>query len=217
VKLLIVDDHHLIREGLKPVLRRLGESGEAQVLEAAGFEDAIRIADDNPDIDLVVLDFHLPGVEGFAALNDLLERHPALPVVVMSGADDPAVMREAIDHGALGFIPKSSGSEVILNALRLVLSGGTYLPREIMSSSKAATAAAHPTPRPGRLKDLGLTPRQTDVLELLVAGKPNKAICRELDLSEGTVKTHVQAIFKALDVSSRVQAVNAVNRLIRKD
>ena len=216
MKLLIVDDHHLIREGLKPVLRRLGEGEEAQVLEASGFEDAIRIADANPDLDLVVLDFHLPGVEGFAALNDLQERHPALPIVVMSGADDPGVMREAIDHGALGFIPKSSGSEVILNALRLVLSGGTYLPREIMTASRPAPAAA-PTPRPGRLRDLGLTPRQTDVLELLLAGKPNKAICRELDLSEGTVKTHIQAIFKALEVTSRVQAVNAVNRLIRKD
>ena len=216
MKLLIVDDHHLIREGLKPVLRRLGDGEEAQVFEAANFEDALRIAGEQPDLDLVVLDFHLPRVEGFAALNDLQERHPGLPIVLMSGADDPALMRQAIDHGALGFIPKSSGSEVILNALRLVLSGGTYLPREIMSAPKAAAVAA-PAPLSGRLKDLGLTPRQTDVLELLVAGKSNKAICRELDLSEGTVKTHIQAVFKALDVSSRVQAVNAVNRLIRKD
>ena len=216
MKLLIVDDHHLIREGLKPVLRRLGDGEQAQVLEASGFEDALALADANPDLDLVVLDFHLPGVEGFAALNDLQERHPGLPIVVMSGADDPAVMREAIDHGALGFIPKSSGSEVILNALRLVLSGGTYLPREIMSPPKRTPAPAA-APRPARWKDLGLTPRQADVLELLVAGKPNKAICRELDMAEGTVKTHIQAAFKVLGVTSRVQAVNAVNRLIRKD
>lgn len=216
MKLLIVDDHHLIREGLKPVLRRLGDGEEAQVMEASSFEDAIRVADANPDLDLVVLDFHLPGIEGFAALNDLQERHPGLPIVVMSGVDDPAIMRGAIDNGALGFIPKSSGSEVILNALRLVLSGGTYLPREIMSAARTAPAAG-PAPRPGHLKELGLTPRQTDVLELLVAGKPNKAICRDLNLSEGTVKTHIQAVFKALDVTSRVQAVNAVNRLIRKD
>jgi DNA-binding NarL/FixJ family response regulator len=105
---------------------------------------------------------------------------------------------------------------VILNALRLVLSGGTYLPREIMSASKPA-AAPLAAPRSGRLKDTGLTPRQVEVLELLVAGAPNKAICRALNLSEGTVKTHIQAIFKALEVTSRVQAVNAVNRLIRKD
>jgi len=216
MKLLIVDDHHLIREGLKPVLRRLADGEGAQVLEAASFEDALRLADEHRDLDLVVLDFHLPGVQGFAALNDLQERHPGLPIVVMSGADDPAVMRQAIDHGALGFIPKSSGTEVILNALRLVLSGGTYLPREIMSAPRAAAVTAQ-LPRAGRLKDTGLTPRQIEVLELVVAGKPNKAICRELNLSEGTVKTHIQAIFKALDVASRVQAVNAVNRLIQKD
>ena len=214
MKLLIVDDHHLIREGMKPVLQKLGDGEAANVFEAASFQSAIEYADAHPDLDLVVLDLHMPDVEGFAALNDLQERHPGLPIVVMSGADDPALMREAIDHGALGFIPKSSSSDVILNALRLVLSGGTYLPREIMS---APPAKPKPPTRAARLKDLGLTPRQVEVLELLVAGHPNKSICRTLNLSEGTVKTHIAAIFKALDVSSRVQAVLAVSSLIRKD
>ena len=214
MKVLIVDDHHLIRAGLKPVLARLGDGEETSVFEAASFEAAVEYADAHRDLDLVVLDLHMPGVEGFAALNDLQERHPGLPIVVMSGADDPALMREAIDHGALGFIPKSSSSEVILNALRLVLSGGTYLPREIMT---AAASRPRPQTRAAQLKDLGLTPRQVEVLDLLVTGQPNKAICRELNLSEGTVKTHIAAIFKALDVTSRVQAVLAVSRLIRKD
>jgi DNA-binding NarL/FixJ family response regulator len=214
VKLLVVDDHHLIRAGLKPVLSRLGDGEEASVFEAASFDAAVEYADAHPDLDLVVLDLHLPGVEGFAALNDLQERHPGLPIVVMSGADDPATMREAIDHGALGFIPKSSSSDVILNALRLVLSGGTYLPREIMSAPPSRPPART---RAAQLGDLGLTPRQVEVLELLVAGQPNKAICRELGLSEGTVKTHVAAIFRALDVTSRVQAVLAVSRLVQKD
>jgi DNA-binding NarL/FixJ family response regulator len=145
-------------------------------------------------------------------LCDLQERHPSLPIVIMSGEDDPELMRQAIDHGALGFIPKSSSGDLILNALRLVLSGGTYLPREIMAAPSKAAAAPVKAAGP-RLTGLGLTPRQAEVLELLIAGKSNKAICRELHLAEGTVKTHIAAAFKALHVTSRVQAVLAVSRL----
>ena len=212
MKLLIVDDHHLIREGLRPILKRLGDGEETEVLEAANFEAAVEYADRHRDLDLLVLDLRLPNVAGFAALCDLQERHPSLPIVVMSGEDDPELMRQAIEHGALGFIPKSSSADVILNALRLVLSGGTYLPRQIMASpSKSIVAPMKPAG--ARLTGLGLTPRQADVLELLIAGKSNKAICRELNLAEGTVKTHIAAAFKALNVTSRVQAVLAVSRL----
>jgi DNA-binding NarL/FixJ family response regulator len=212
MKLLIVDDHHLIREGLRPILKRLGDGEETEVLEAASFEAAVEYADRHRDLDLLVLDLRLPNVAGFAALCDLQERHPSLPIVVMSGEDDPELMRQAIEHGALGFIPKSSSADVILNALRLVLSGGTYLPRQIMAAP--SKAAATPVKTAGaRLTALGLTPRQADVLELLIAGKSNKAICRELHLAEGTVKTHIAAAFKALNVTSRVQAVLAVSRL----
>jgi DNA-binding NarL/FixJ family response regulator len=212
MKLLIVDDHHLIREGLRPILKRLGDGEETEVLEAASFEAAVEYADRHRDLDLLVLDLRLPNVAGFAALCDLQERHPSLPIVIMSGEDDPELMRQAIEHGALGFIPKSSSADVILNALRLVLSGGTYLPRQIMAAP--SRAAATPVKTAGaRLTALGLTPRQADVLELLIAGKSNKAICRELHLAEGTVKTHIAAAFKALNVTSRVQAVLAVSRL----
>jgi len=212
MKLLIVDDHHLIREGLRPILKRLGDGEETEVLEAASFEAAVEYADRHRDLDLLVLDLRLPNVAGFAALCDLQERHPSLPIVIMSGEDDPELMRQAIEHGALGFIPKSSSADVILNALRLVLSGGTYLPRQIMAAP--SKAAATPVKAAGaRLTALGLTPRQADVLELLIAGKSNKAICRELHLAEGTVKTHIAAAFKALNVTSRVQAVLAVSRL----
>ena len=110
MKLLIVDDHHLIREGLKPVLRKLGDGEGAEVFEASSFEAAVEYADKHPDLDLVVLDLRLPNVAGFAALCDLQERHPSLPIVIMSGEDDPALVREAIEHGALGFIPKSSST-----------------------------------------------------------------------------------------------------------
>jgi DNA-binding NarL/FixJ family response regulator len=127
-------------------------------------------------------------------------------VIVVSGADDPALVRQAVDHGALGFIPKSSTSAVIVNAIRLVLSGGTYLPREIMATPAPVTNAA---PVPRAMEGLGLTPRQADVLALLLAGKSNKLISRELNLAEGTVKNHVAAVLKALGVETRVQAVIA--------
>lgn len=215
MKILIVDDHHLIREGMRPVLERLsmpGSNEAVQVLEAANFEDAAAAAASNPDLDLVLLDLRMPGTSGFAALAHLQKRFPGLPVVMMSGEDDPALVRSAIDQGALGYIPKSSTSEVILNALRLVLAGGTYLPREAIGRERSA-----PVPHADFAADvaarLGITPRQADVLALVLAGKSNKVICRELNLAESTVKNHVAAIFKVLSVTTRVQAVLAAARL----
>jgi len=215
VKILIVDDHHLIREGMRPVLERLsgpGANEATQVIEAANFDQAAAAAASHPDLDLVLLDLRMPGVSGFTALAQLQRRFPGLPVVMMSGEDDPALVRSAIDHGALGYIPKSSTSEVILNALRLVLSGGTYLPREAIGPERAA-----PVPQADFAADvaarLGITPRQADVLALLLAGKANKVICRELNLAESTVKNHVAAVFKALNVTTRVQAVLAAAKL----
>jgi DNA-binding NarL/FixJ family response regulator len=182
------------------------------VLQAGSYTRGVDIAAQNPDIDLVLLDFNLPNVEGFAALVDLQERYPELPVVMVSGQDDPGLVREALERGALGFIPKTSSAAVILNALRLVLSGGTYVPREALGAPRAA-----PVPAAGNAGDaagkLGITPRQAEVLALILAGKPNKAICRELNLAEGTVKSHVAAVLKALNASNRVEAVIAASRL----
>ncbi|MGZ5066882.1 MAG: response regulator [Usitatibacter sp.] len=214
MNILVVDDHELIREGLRPVLEELGEGEAVRDLEAHDYSRALEVAAAHPDLDLVLLDFNLPNVAGFAALVDLQERFPDVPVVMMSGEDDPAIMREAFERGALGFIPKSSPKAVILNALRLVLSGGTYLPREIM----AASAASAPAPRAKVERSegaevLGLTPRQSDVLALVLAGKSNKVICRELGLAEGTVKNHVAAVLKALDATNRVEAVVAAAKL----
>ena len=208
MKILLVDDHHLIREGLRPVVKQIATPPEeVEVFEAATFAAGLDIAREHADLDLVLLDLHLPDVEGFEALAGLQEKFPAVPVVVVSGADDPALVRQAVDHGALGFIPKSSSSALILNAIRLVLSGGTYLPREIMSAPQASKAA------PRGMNGLGLTPRQSDVLRLLLAGKSNKLICRELDMAEGTVKNHLGAIFRALNVTTRVEAIVAAGKL----
>lgn len=214
MKILMVDDHHMIRDGLRPVLEQLGEPGEAvTVLEAASLAAALELAAAHPDLDLALLDLRLPGVTGFDALASLQQLSPGLPIVVMSGDNDPVVVRQALEHGALGFIPKSSARQVIVNALRLVLSGGTYIPREAMQAPAAAASPAGAARAPGPAGALGLTPRQAEVLALLLAGKSNKLICRELHLAEGTVKNHVAAVFKALDVTTRVQAVIAAAKL----
>jgi DNA-binding NarL/FixJ family response regulator len=215
MKVLIIDDHEMVREGLRQVVEQLGAPGESvMVLQAGSYARGVDIAAENRDLDLVLLDFNLPNVEGFAALVDLQERFPDLPVVIVSGHDDPDLMRESFERGALGFVPKTSNGSVILHALRLVLSGGTYVPREAMGAARKPTApprAIHPPDE--ALSRLGITPRQADVLALMLAGKPNKVICRELNLAEGTVKTHIAAILKALNASNRVEAVIAASRL----
>jgi DNA-binding NarL/FixJ family response regulator len=216
VKILVIDDHALIREGLRPVLEELADdANEVQVLEAHDYSRALEIAASHPDLDLALLDFNLPNVAGFAALVDIQERYPGLPVVMMSGDDDPGIVREALERGALGFIPKTSPKAVILGALRLVLSGGSYVPREIMGAPRPAKApvADERAERGAGTEVLGLTPRQSEVLELLLEGKSNKVICRELGLAEGTVKNHVAAILKALDATNRVEAVIAAAKL----
>jgi DNA-binding NarL/FixJ family response regulator len=214
LKVLVVDDHAIIRQGMRSVLQQLGHDGEpVEVVEAAGYSQALERIAAAPDLDLVLLDLRMPDVSGFAALADIEDRHPDVPVVIMTGEEDPALVREAFDHGALGFIPKSSAPPVILAALRLVLSGGTYVPPQIMASA-AARPPGPPAVKtyaadPALADTLGLTPRQTDVLTLLLAGKSNKVISRELNLAEGTVKNHVAAVLKALNVDTRVQAVIA--------
>jgi len=213
MKVLVVDDHHLIREGMRPVLAKLAAAGEAvEVLDAATFGEARAYLERHADVELVLLDLRLPDASGLDALDELQRSHPDVPVVLMSGEDDAANVRAALEHGALGYIPKSSSPPVVLHALRLVLAGGIYVPPEILRADRA------PAPRPAgaRTADvarLGLTPRQVEVLALLAAGRSNKEICRELRLSEGTVKTHLAAIFKALGVANRVQAVIAAGRM----
>jgi len=211
MKVLMIDDHHLVRDGMRPVLERLAGPGEAlAVLEAATFAAGLAEIERHADIELVLLDLRLPDVAGFDALARLQREHPDLPVVVMSGEDDAGLVREALQRGALGYVPKSSQPAVILQALRLVLSGGTYVPREIMGGGEGRPPAA---PGAAGLAGLGLTPRQAEVLPLLLAGKSNKQICRELGMAEGTVKSHIAAIFRALGVTTRVQAVLAVGKL----
>lgn len=187
------------------------------LLEAQACDEALALTRSNQDITLILLDLALPGVDGFEALRQFREEFPGVPVVVVSAFDQPEFVTRAIDSGAMGFIPKTSSTQILLNALRLVLSGGVYLPAELLRKhdSIPPTAPMLPT-SPAQLRDpreIGLTQRQSQVLTQLVQGKPNKIICRELNLAEGTVKIHVTAILKALGVTNRTQAVIAVSKL----
>jgi DNA-binding NarL/FixJ family response regulator len=203
MKILVVDDHVLIREALRGLFREL--KPDAVVFEAADAAQATALLAEQPDIALILLDLSLPDRDGLGLLAELRALHPAISVVVLSGFADRANVMRALDQGALGFIPKSAGREVMTSALSLVFSGGVYIPPEILAS-KSPTAKLQLPP-----SDLGLTGRQGDVLALMMQGKSNKAICRRLDLAEATVKNHVTAILKALGVSNRTEAVLAAS------
>ncbi|MDZ7670565.1 MAG: response regulator transcription factor [Gammaproteobacteria bacterium] len=205
MKTLVVDDHALIREALRGVLKELRE--DAVIIEAPDSRRAMQCIEENPDVELILLDLYLPDRGGFEVLAELRERYPAISVVALSVSTDHDDITRALDLGALGFIPKSAQREVMLSAFRLILSGGVYVPPEVFGKTPPAPDA-HAKPAPSAA-ELGLTNRQMDVLMLMMQGKSNKAICRELDLAEPTVKNHVTAILKAFRVGNRTEAVIA--------
>jgi DNA-binding NarL/FixJ family response regulator len=206
----VVDDHVLIREALRGVLR--GLKGEATIfLEASNSRQAMQQIEQNPDLELILLDLNLPDRNGFEVLAELRERHPAIAVVVLSANEDRENVAKALDLGALGFIPKSAKREVMLSAFSLIFAGGIYVPPEIFA--RQAPAPPLRPEKPPLAADLGLTERQVDVLVLMMQGKSNKAICRALNLAEPTVKNHVTAILRALKAKNRTEAVIAAGAL----
>ncbi len=211
MKILVADDHALIREALRHVLKEL--DGNVTVLEAGDGDSACRQVNEHVDLDLLLLDLNLPGTDGFATLAELRREHAALPIVILSAQEDATTMRAALDRGAMGFIPKSANNAVMLSALRLVLSGGRYVPPELLNAVPVNMPPDTNLSAPKSPAELGLTERQLDVLALMAQGKSNKQICRELGLAEATVKIHVTAILRTLKVASRAQAIVAVNRL----
>lgn len=213
MKILIVDDHPLIRDAVRHVLTQLDRNVE--VLDAETCNEAGERIAAHPDLDLVLLDLSLPGSSGLSALESLRQQYPSVPVVVLSARDEPGVVLRALDAGAMGFIPKTSSNELMLSALRLVFSGGVYVPPQALSGDPPASSPAPGAAAPSGVtpSEIGLTERQTEVLALMLQGKPNKVICRELNLAEGTVKIHVTAILKALGATNRTQAVIAASRI----
>jgi DNA-binding NarL/FixJ family response regulator len=234
MKALLIDDHPLILTALQAVMEGLGE--HVRVIGVTTAPAARETLAADPAFDLVLLDLQLGDTDGFELLAELRAAHPALPVVVVSASErSPDVLR-AIDLGAMGFVPKCASNETLFEALRLVMSGGIYVPPMIMRSHAATRQSAAGTGGPGSgltvswgprvdgysrtaaggrppFAALGLTPRQTEVLNLLLKGQPNKLIARELKLSVETVKDHVAAVLRTLNVSSRTQAVLAVSQM----
>jgi DNA-binding NarL/FixJ family response regulator len=207
MKILVVDDHALIREALRGVLQEL--KPEADVIDASSCREALQLAQTHsPELELVLLDLSLPDGDGFATLRELRDLYPAVAIVVLSAAQDRDSVTRALDLGALGFIPKSASRAVMVSALQLVFAGGIYVPPEILQRSENTHMSA-PTSVAMSPSELGLTERQIDVLALMMQGKSNKAVCRELDLAEATVKNHVTAILRALKVANRTEAVIA--------
>ena len=234
MKVLLIDDHPLILSALKSVIQGLGENVTVAGVSSANAARAALVLD--ADFDLVLLDLQLGDADGFDLLAELRAAYPALPVVVVSGSDRTSDVIRAIDLGAMGFVPKRTHNDMLFEALRLVMSGGVYVPPMTLGVEGAAAAdpPAEQETVPGymnmigtqatqgdfqavpTLATLGLTPRQTDVLALLLQGKPNKLIARELEVSVETIKDHVAAVLRALGVNSRTQAVLAVSQMTQQ-
>lgn len=208
MKYLVVDDHTLIREAMHSVLLTVDPT--ATVLSAGNGAQARAMLASEPDVDLMLLDLRLPDADGIALLREFRSMHPAMAVVMLSGEREATTVRQALDAGAAGFIPKTEPREVLASALTLVMAGGVYVPREALGAMPPRLPSTDAGHSPAAL---GLTDRQIDVLALLMKGRSNKNICRELNLAEPTVKNHVTAILRALKVSSRTEAVLAVTKL----
>jgi DNA-binding NarL/FixJ family response regulator len=207
MNILVVDDHPLYRSGVVHTLQNTGMA--VNVVECASLETAFQRLDAGLDVDLMILDLQMPGYQGIESVRTVRARRPDLPVLVLSGNEDPSVVRACIDLGACGFVPKSAPSDDFTAALSLVLSGGVYLPPTSLSVGSPATRAQQDA-----WSRLGahLTERQRQVLLGIVQGKPNKVIARDLGLSDTTVKSHVAHILDALVVSNRTEAVYALAR-----
>ena len=204
--ILVADDHPLFREALRGAVVRV--IPEARLHEADHADALYAMADAHPDADLLLLDLNMPGTHGFSALVHLRGLHPQLPVVMVSAREEPAVIRRALDHGAMGFIPKSSNAEVLGKALRQVLDGDRWVP-DLADAAPQTAADEHDVA--ARIREL--TPQQFRVLQMLGSGKLNKQIGYELGVSEATIKAHMSAILRKLGASNRTQAVLMAGRL----
>ncbi|MBS1213494.1 MAG: response regulator [Proteobacteria bacterium] len=205
MKLILADDHTLFRNGMALLLK--AHCPDCEIWEGDGLDPALAAAQAHPDAEVALLDLNMPGMDGVQGIRRFVAAHPGLPVVILTGAEEPKQIQEVLAAGACGFIPKSSTPAVMLSAIQLVLSGGTYIPPQFLSGSPFS---AHP-PTTTTVREHAqsqLTERQLQVLHLLAEGKPNKLICRELSIEEGTVKAHIATIFRVLDVTNRTEAAS---------
>ncbi len=209
MNILIIDDHQLVSAGLASLVQSLDSEAQVKCLQS-GRDVVTEVQQFQPD--LVLLDLHMPDVDGFVVLENLATQFSALPVVVISGSENAADMQRAIASGAMGFIPKTASHDITHHALSIVLSGGIYVPPEMLTLTQAATHTLRST-NTTTAPNTQLTPRQVEVLRLLSEGKVNKEIARELDCAETTVKAHVTAIFRELNARNRTEAVRHAQNL----
>jgi two-component system, NarL family, nitrate/nitrite response regulator NarL len=205
MKLLIVDDHAVLREGLAVLLQQIGP--DTTVVQAQDANEAITLLGGHPDLDVVVLDLVMPGMNGLDALSEFGRTRPDLPVIVLSSSEDPLDVRKALAAGALGYVPKSAGQRVLLSAIQLVMNGELYVPPLVLEGNRESAQSIGY--RTGNRSGQALTARQVEILKFLSEGAPNKLIAKVLGLSEKTVKAHITAIFKTLNVENRTQAAVA--------
>jgi len=199
----------MFRQGLRFLLSDL--VGGLKFSEAGSCEQALTVIAGNP-VSLILLDLNMPGINGLGALNTIINAAPAVPVAVLSGEDDPLLIRAAIEAGASGFVPKSSSSEILVAALNLILAGGVYLPPNALKEADSIASSVSDSAPAHRQTNL-LSKRQTAVLLRAIQGQPNKVIALELGIAEGTVKTHLSGAFRVLGVRNRTEAVFAAAKL----
>ena len=211
MKILVVDDHSLITDALSVLFLDLDPA--AEVLTTRTAEGGMDLLEKNPDLDLVVLDLGMPGVSGTSLLESMVAHSPEMKILVLSGQQDPRNVMRVLQLGAAGFVPKSMATDNLVSAIRFVLSGGVYIPADLLEEvNRVAMIGTPERPREVGATRVELTERQEQVLHLLARGAPIKIICRELGLSEGTVKTHVTAIYRAFNASNRTEALLAARR-----
>lgn len=212
IKVLLADDHALFRDGMRYVLQQLAE--EVVIIDTGNFAEALQLVNAHPDLDLALLDLNMPDSQGVPSLQLFHQRFPDVPLVVISGSDQREDIENVMNLGAMGFISKMSPGKVMLSALHMVMDGGVYVPPQLLQQAvaKLESGQALLDKRSQRAGKFGLTPRQLEVLQLIGAGLGNKDISSKLDLAEGTVKIHIAAIYQALHVSTRTEAVATARR-----
>lgn len=214
MKVLLVDDHSLITDAVSALLQDVDP--DVEIHTGATAPEAMTLVEQHPDADLLLLDLGVPGATGTSLLEAIVAQVPDLKILVLSGMQDQRSVMRTLQLGAAGFVPKSMATDKLLSAIKFVMSGGFYIPADLLEEAQRLGPLSGP---PQRVQNatigaarIALTERQEQVLQLLARGAPIKIICRELGLSEGTVKTHVTAIYRAFGASNRTEALLAARR-----
>lgn len=210
MKILLADDHALIREGFERTLSQMD-----QAIEFVHADDRASVLSQlalHADADVILLDLFMPGVKGFDLLSEICNRYTSIPVIVISGTEDPRYMRKAIDKGASGYIPKSASTDIMMSAIQLVRNGGVYIPADMLQTRSAVNPRQPHSPSQTRANEIReaaskLTARQQEVLTLMGRGMSNKEIARALEVSDHTIKIHVAAVLRLFNAANRTEAV----------